>query len=151
MNLLKFVMLLTLALWVGGIVFFTSIEAPAILGFVSDRMLASAMISESLHKLHGLGMICGVVFLAASLGYSRVVNGEARALNSSNLVAGVMVMLAAISQYAVLPAIARLRVAHPSGEQFAEFQRLHDWSVGLEATTLLLGVILLYLTVRRLN
>ena len=142
-------MLLTLVLWLGGIVFFTAVEAPTILGFVNDRVLAGAMISESLHKLHVLGMICGVVFLAASLGYSRAVNGEVRAVNGSNLAAAIMVAVTAVSQYAMLPAIARLRVAQPSAEQFAEFQRLHSWSVGLEATTLLLGFILLYLTARR--
>jgi hypothetical protein len=151
MNFLKFLMLLALVLWVGGIVFFTVIEATTILGFVNDRVLAGAMISESLHKLHALGMICGVIFLAASLGYSRVVNGEVRAVNGSNLVAAIMMAVTAVSQYAILPAIARLRVPQPSAEQFAEFQRLHNWSAGLEATTLLLGIILLYLTAHRLR
>ena len=151
MRFLRFLMLLALAVWLGGIVFFTSIEAPTILGFVSDRLLAGAMIGESVHELHGLGMICGVVFLAASLGYSRVVNGELRAVNVANILAVVMILSTALSQYLVLPAIVRLRIAQPSAEQLAEFQRLHNWSVGLEGATLLLALILLYQTARRVS
>jgi hypothetical protein len=151
MNFLKFLMLLALALWIGGIVFFTSIEAPTILGHVNDRVLAGAMISQSLWKLHTLGMVCGMLFLAASLGHSRVVHGEFRMANGSNLTAALMIGFTAVSQYGILPAIARLRVVEPTAQQFAEFQRLHNWSVGLEAATLLLGVSLLCMTARRLS
>lgn len=150
MNFLRFLMLLTLGLWVGGILFFSSIEAPIALGLASDRVQAGAMISASLHELHALGMICGLVFIAASLGYSRVLNGEVRAPRAPNILAALMVALTAYSQYSVLPAIARLRSAQPSTEQLAEFQHLHGISVGLEGMTLLLGLALMYLLSRKM-
>src|SRR5881392_57223 len=45
-------MLLALAVWLGGIIFFSSGAAPAVLHSVSDRSLGGAIISESLTRLH---------------------------------------------------------------------------------------------------
>ncbi|HEV2113476.1 MAG TPA: DUF4149 domain-containing protein [Terriglobales bacterium] len=151
MNFLKSMMLAALGVWVGGIVFFSAVEAPLVLGYITDRVLAGAMISGSLHKLHTLGMICGLVFIFTSLAYSRVVNGELRAASATNIAAALMVALTAVSQYSILPAIARLRVSQPNAEQFAEFERLHTLSVGAEGATLLIGLVLLYLMARRLS
>ena len=54
MNFLKFLMLLTLSLWLGGIIFFTAVEAPLILHYVHDRTLGGEIINGSLAELHWL-------------------------------------------------------------------------------------------------
>ncbi len=67
MHFLKSLMLLALSLWLGGIIFFTAIEAPIILHYVQDRTLGGEIINRSLAELHWLGIVCGLVFLLASL------------------------------------------------------------------------------------
>ena len=151
MTFLKFFLLFALAIWVGGIIFFTAVEAPSILNLVADRQLGGAIISQSLWKLHWIGLACGVVYLVASLWLAQLTEGAAKAWRPSHLLALLMIGFTLVSQRAVLPAITLLRVATPTPAVQAQFQRLHSWSVGLEGGALLCGVILLFLTARRMN
>jgi uncharacterized protein DUF4149 len=151
MNALKFFMIFALAAWIGGILYFTVADAPTILALVADRQLGGSIISESLWKLHWIGIGSGLVFLVASLRYSHLVTGEARAFMPSHFLVLVMLAMTLISQRAVLPAVALLRTAALSTEVQAQFTRLHTWSIGLEMGTLLLGLLLMYLTARRLS
>jgi len=144
MNFLKFLMLLTLSLWLGGIIFFTAVEAPAILNHVPDRALGGAIINQSLEKLHWLGMVCGLVFLLASLLRSYAAMHETRLLTFPHLTVIVMIACTLISQRLILPAIAQLRAAQSDPAVAVRFQHLHNWSVGLESAVLLLGLMLLY-------
>ena len=144
-------MLLALALWVGGIVYFTAIAAPAVLQAISDRAVGGALISRSLVQLHNLGITCAVVFLGCSLIYLRRTRGEIKAFAPQHLLVLVMLACTLVSQRAVLPAIALLRMGPQNAATVAQFQRLHSWSVGLEGATLLFGLILLYLIARRLR
>jgi hypothetical protein len=150
MNFLKFLVLLALAAWIGGISFFTIATAPTVLAHVGDRSVAGAMISEALVKLHWIGIFSAVVFLVASLIYSRLCNGSARPFSLPNLLVLIMLICTAISQFRVLPRIALLRGATHAASQ-AQFAHLHSVSVALEATTLVVGLLLLYLTARRLS
>src|SRR5205807_4910645 len=151
MTILKFFMLLALSVWLGGIIFFTAVEAPSILNLVADRQLGGAIISQSLWRLHWVGIACGLVYLVAALRLSQVMEGAPKAWRASHLLALLMIGFTLISQRAVLPAIALLRIAQPTPAVQAQFQQLHGWSVGLEGGTLLLGLILLFLTARRLS
>ena len=144
-------MLLAMALWVGGIVFFTAVTAPAVLATVSDRALGGALISRSLVQLHNLGIACAVVFLGCSLIYLRRTRGEIKAFAPEHLLALVMLACTLVSQRAVLPAIALLRLAPQNAATLMQFQRLHSWSVGLESATLVAGLGAIYLLARRLS
>jgi len=144
MTFLKFLMLLTLSLWLGGIIFFTAVEAPAILSHVPDRALGGAVINQSLGKLHWLGIVCGLVFLLASLLRSHAATHETRLLTFPHLTVMAMIACTAVSQRFILPAIAQLRAAHADPSAQMQFQRLHNWSVGLEGAVLLFGLLLLY-------
>ncbi len=144
MNFLKFLMLLTLSLWLGGIIFFTAVEAPAILNHVPDRALGGAIINQSLGKLHWLGIVCGLVFLLASLLRSYAATRETRLLTLPHFTVIVMLACTAVSQRFILPAIAQLRATQSDPVVAVQFRHLHNWSVGLESTVLLLGLLLLY-------
>jgi len=144
MNFLKFLMLLTLSLWLGGIIFFTAVEAPAILNYVPDRALGGAIINQSLEKLHWLGIVCGLVFLLASLLRSYAATHETRLLTLPHFTVMVMIACTVVSQHFILPAIAQLRAAQSDPAVATQFRHLHNWSVGLESAVLLLGLLLLY-------
>ena len=147
MNFLRFLMMLALAIWLGGIIFFSAGAAPAVLHTISDRALGGAIISESLTRLHWMGVVCGAIFLAASLAYSRIARGDYQIFSASKILMALMVALTLISQLAIMPRLAALRVAYSAA--YADFAQLHQWSVSLEAATLLFGVIVLYFEARR--
>ena len=84
MSILRFLMLLSLVVWVGGIVFFAFVLAPTVFhpGILPSRQLAGAVVSRSLGILHWIGLACGVVFLITSVIDSQVVNGVAALLSA---------------------------------------------------------------------
>src|SRR5438552_12779893 len=134
MYFLRFLMTLALAIWLGGIIFFSAGAAPAVLHSVSDRALGGAIISESLTRLHWMGVDCGAIFLAASLAYSRMARGEFQIFSASKLLVALMMALVLISQLVIMPRLAALRAA-ASAASYSDFARLHQWSVGLEGAT----------------
>ena len=144
MNFLRFLMLLTLSLWVGGILFFSAVEAPVILGHVHDRALAGEIINRSLVELHWLGMVCGLVFLLASLLRSYLETHSTRLLAWPHVFVLLMLVSTVVSQQFVLPAIAELRAVQADPTAAAQFRNLHNWSVGLEGAVLFLGLLVLY-------
>jgi hypothetical protein len=100
-------------------------------------------------------VICGVTFLVARL---------LRTRTASSLVAPaalcvlVMIALTVVSQHAVSPTMALLRVQMGSIQAtaansplLAEFGRLHRISVSLESGVLLAGIAAMYLMVRELG
>jgi len=141
----KFLMLLSLSLWLGGIIFFTAVEAPVILNHVHDKTLGGEIINQSLGKLHWLGIICGLVFLLASLLRGFFSSENRKLLTLPHFLVVVMLAATAVSQHFILPAIAQLREAQANSAAETQFQHLHNWSVGLESIALLLGLVLLYL------
>jgi hypothetical protein len=144
MNFLKFLMLLTLSLWLGGIIFASAVEIPVILAHVHDRLLAGEIVNHSLSKLHWLGMVCGLVFLLASLVRNYLAAADAKLLALPHILIVLMLTATAISQYRILPAIAQLRGAQADPGVAARFQHLHNWSVGLEGAVLFLALLALY-------
>ena len=79
MSLVRFLMLLSLVVWVGGIAFFAFVLAPTVFhpGILPSRQLAGAVVSRSLGILHWMGLACGMVFLVTSIFDSQIVNGVA--------------------------------------------------------------------------
>jgi hypothetical protein len=144
MNFLKFLMRLALSLWLGGIIFFSVVEAPVILDHVHDKTLGGEIINQSLAKLHWLGIICGLVFLLASLLRGLLSSDNSKLFTLPHVLVLVMLAATAVSQHFILPAIAQLREAQANSTAEMQFQHLHTWSVGLEGAVLLLGLLLLY-------
>lgn len=151
LDLLRFLLLLTLVVWLGGIAFFSLVEAPTVLAVVRDRQLGGTIIGSSLMQLHYIGITCGLIFLIISLRLNYIEIGAARFFQLSNLLVLGMLALTLTSQLVLLPAVGALRFESLTPETMAQFRRLHTWSVGLEAGTLLLGLGALWLAGRRLR
>ena len=74
MSFLRFLMLLSLIVWVGGLIFFPAVAQTAF-SVLPSRHLAGSVVGRSLGILHWMGIGFGVVFLASSLLYSRISAG----------------------------------------------------------------------------
>jgi hypothetical protein len=156
MNLLRFLMLVTLALWLGALVFFPVTAATAFSVLPTSHM-AGLVVRGSLLKLHVMGFVCGAIFLVCSLIYSRVMVGRIKVFAFSHILMVLMLTLTAISQLRIIPRMDALRAAAgeisllgPSDPIRLEFDNLHAWSTRVEAGVLIIGIVLLYLTSRRL-
>jgi hypothetical protein len=160
MSLVRFLVLLSLVVWIGGIAFFAFVLAPTVFhpGILPSRQLAGAVVSRSLGILHWIGLSCGLVFLVTSTIDSQVLNGVPALLSPRNLLVYAMILLTLISMFAISTRMLDLRnqmvflddVPHDDARRL-EFNRLHAWSTRLESAVLLLGLAVIFLTARRLS
>ena len=145
---------LSLSLWLGSDVFVSLILAPGAFRLLASRDQAGAIVGFSLSRMHGLGIVCGLVLLAARLLRMRAL---ATLAAPAALCVALMILLTAISQFTVSARMAGLRVQMGSIQAtaadsplLAEFSRLHRISVSLESGVLLAGIAAMYLMVREL-
>jgi len=153
-------MLLSLVVWLGGLIFLAFVVAPTAFtpGLLPSRHLAGSLVGRSLDLLHWMAMVSGLVFLIASMTYSRRRAGNARPLAGRHLLIALMLLLTVISQFAISPRMHAIRdqvgvidnVPLDSPLR-VEFNRLHVWSEKFEQGVLLLGLVALYLTARALH
>jgi hypothetical protein len=156
MIFLRFLMLLCLVVWIGGLIFFPII-AQISFSVSPSAHLAGLLVRNSLIALHRTGMAAGGLFLMCSLVENRLLRGSWNALRAAHLLILAMLALTAISQFKIIPHMDQLRLA--AGEMAflsktdparIQFDSLHAWSTRLEGVVLVLGLLLLYLTTRRL-
>lgn len=150
MWILRAVMLLALIAWIGGIMFFAFVLAPTLFS-VLPPPVAGDVVSPTLSKLHWIGLFSGGVFLLCSLAYNFAKHSQLRLFGATHLLVLIMLLLTAISQFAITPRMRTLR-AGPSGLDAAnartEFNRLHAWSTRSESGVLLLGLLVVMVTAR---
>ncbi len=108
MAFLRFLLLLSLAIWVGGLVF-VSIIAETAFSTLPSSYLAGLMVRDSLLKLHLIGLICGAVLLVCSVVDNRIVLGRTRIFAARHFLVFLMLALTAVSQFAVIPRMDSLR------------------------------------------
>ncbi len=149
-------MLLSLIVWLGGLIFFPVVAQTAF-SVLPARHLAGLVVGRSLGILHWMGMISAVVFLASSLLFSRLSNGVARAFAPRNVLICLMLLLTLISQFGIIPRMDAIRAsmggvdaAPAESPARVQFDALHQWSTRVESGVLLLGVVVAYLTARSL-
>jgi Domain of unknown function (DUF4149) len=151
-TLLRLLMMLSLGIWLGGIVLF-AVLAPTAFSVLPTRHLAGSIVGPMLSKLHWIGLISGIIFLISSLSYSRIATGDVHALSARNLLVCIMLVLTLISQFGITSRMAALRSSMgeidnvpPSDAARVEFNALHAWSTRLEVGVLILGLVALYRT-----
>jgi uncharacterized membrane protein len=152
-TLLRFLQFLSLGTWIGSILFFAAIVAPAAFTVLSDADQAGAIVGLSLGRLHLLGLVAGVICLIATA----VAEHSAKALlRPVPLLVLVMMALTFLSQFWVIGTMDALRAqmgsvsATPATNALrARFDRLHTVSVRLEMGVLVAGLIALALTSRK--
>jgi hypothetical protein len=157
MTFLRFLMLLALAAWLGALLYFPVVAATAFSALPTAHM-AGLVVRGSLVKLHAMGFLCGAIFLVCSLIQNRVTLGRIQAFAFSHIVILLMLALTAISQFRIIPRMDALRAAAgeinllaPDDTIRAQFDALHAWSTRAEGGVLVLGILLLYVTCRRLT
>jgi uncharacterized membrane protein len=157
MPFLRFLMALSLVVWLGGLIFFAFVLAPTVFspGLLPTRQLAGSIVGRSLDLLHYMAIVSGIVFLGASMLYSRMTAGNARPLAARHQLIVLMLLLTLISQFAITPKMHALRAnagvidnLSLDDPQRKEFDRLHGWSEKFEEAVLLLGMVALYTTAR---
>jgi hypothetical protein len=160
MSFLKFLMLLSLVVWLGGLIFFAFVLAPTVFspGLLPTRQMAGSIVGRSLDLLHYMAIGSGIVFLIVSMLYNRMSAGNARPLATRHLLIVVMLLLTLVSQFAISPKMHAIRdevgvIDHVPMENplRVEFDRLHMWSERFEEAVLLLGLVALYSTAQALR
>jgi hypothetical protein len=155
MTFLRFLMLLALVVWVGGLIFFPVVAQTAF-SVLPTRQLAGFVVGHSLAILHWMGIVSGVVFLSSSLLYNRFNAGSSRPLSAGHVLIILMLALTLISQFSIIPRMDTLRASiHGEIDSVplddparAQFDILHSWSTRVEEGVLLLGLMLVYLSAR---
>jgi uncharacterized membrane protein len=151
-TVLRVIEFLALSIWLGSDVFLSFVVAPGAFLLLASRDQAGAIVGYSLVRMHWMGIVCGVVILLVRV--LRIRSLPALVAPAALCVV-LMIILTVISQLAVSPKMAVLRVQMGSIEAtaagnplLAEFARLHTISVGLESGVLLAGVAALLFMVR---
>ncbi len=160
MSYLRFLMLLSLVAWIGGLMFFAFVLAPTVFapGVLPNTHLAGNIVGRALGKLHWIAIFSGIIFLASSLVYSRLTEGTAHVFAMRHVLICGMLGLTLLSQFWIIPRMDTLRA---SVGDFAtvpldnparlQFDALHVWSTRVEGAVLLLGLVVVYLTASALN
>ena len=160
MSFVRFLMLLSLVVWIGGLIFFAFVLAPTVFnpGILPTRQLAGNVVNRSLGILHGMAIVCGIVFAVTSMINFRVVEGAAHPFATRHILIYLMIILTLVSMFAISPKMQVLRgqmavidkVPHDDPRR-VEFNRLHVWSTRIEGTVLLMGLAVVFLTTRRMG
>ena len=99
MSFLRFLMLLSLVLWVGGLIFFAFVLAPTAFQVLPNTHLAGNVVGRALNKLHWIAIISGVLFLITSLLYSYLTQGSAHVFAVHHILVCLMLALTLFSQF----------------------------------------------------
>ena len=153
MSFLRFLMLISLVVWIGGLVFFAFVLAPTAFQVLPNTHLAGNLVGRALGKLHWIAIVSGVVFLLTSLAYSRVTSGTAHVLAWRHILICAMLALTLFSQFWIIPRMDTLRAqvsdfatAPLDNPLRIQFDALHVWSTRVEGAVLLLGLVALYVS-----
>jgi uncharacterized membrane protein len=156
MSFLRFLMLLSLVVWIGGLIFFAFVLAPTafdIPAVLPSTHIAGNLVGRALGKLHWIAIVAGIVFLLSSLLYSRFIDGTAHVFAARHVLICLMLGLTLLSQFWIIPRMDTLRaqvgdfssvpIDNPAR---VHFDALHVWSTRVESAVLLLGLVAIYLT-----
>ena len=155
-QVMAFIEALLLAVWLGGMIFFSFAVAPSAFAVLPTRELAGAVVTSAIGKLEILGLVIGpLLILMQFFGWqSRNISEKTKVVRVLLLV--IMVVAMAASRFWVSTKMVALRAqmgglidSTPTTDPLrVEFNALHGYSVGLMGTAMLGGLIVLFLTVR---
>ncbi len=154
-QVLRFVRVFTLGTWVGAIIYFAAVVAPGAFTALANQDDAGAVVRVTLGGLHLLGLVAAMVFLIASVALEKSLKSLVK---PAALGVILMLGLTIASQQYVMPRMAVLRFAMvsvqatpPGNALRMEFDHLHRVSVWIEGAVLAIGLVSLFMTVRREN
>jgi hypothetical protein len=151
-TLFRFLQFFSLGVWLGSILYFGAIVAPAAFTLLTADQ-AGGLVGLTLGRLHLMGILAGVIYIGATVVAERSAAALAR---PAPLLVFAMIVLTFVSQYWVTGTMDALRaqMGSVSGTPATNalrvsFDRLHVISVRLEGAVLLCGLAALALTSRK--
>lgn len=154
MILVNAIFLLSLVVWIGGIVFFSFIGAPSIFKNLPPEYAGKA-VGAIFPKYYPMGYVSGLVAFACLI-FSAARTGSWPVLKI--LIVLGMVTLTVWSSLVTHPKAKALKEEMQISQSQtdiqhlkAEFDRIHRWSVINNGTVLIFGLILIFLTARSLQ
>jgi uncharacterized membrane protein len=148
---LRFIYLLSIALWLGGMTFFSFLAAPSIFNILA-REEAGKVVSDIFPKYYWQGLICGAIALMTSIALGTRDRWNTL-LIARTIIIGVMVLGILYAVVILQPKVQAVKAQITSLESLAptdplrlEFGRLHGRSFSVNAAVLLLGVIVVFIT-----
>jgi uncharacterized membrane protein len=153
MSILRYLMFLSLVVWIGGLIFFAFVLAPTAFQVLPNTHLAGNVVGRSLGKLHWIAIISGTVFLISSLLYSRLTLGTPHSFAMRHVLIVLMLGLTLLSQFWIIPKMDTLRASVGdfasvplTNPERVQFDQLHVWSTRVEGAVLILGLVAIYVT-----
>jgi hypothetical protein len=155
-TLLRTLLFLALIVWIGAEIFFPIVAAVAFNSLPGSTHAAGTIVGELLRILHGMGIVCGLVLLALMALVPAWNIYKPRSVLGPMVLVVLMLACTAYSQYGIIPAMERDRVAAGGAIDTADttnpttihFNMLHNRSVHVEAAILLLGIATVVLVAR---
>jgi len=147
-TLLRTLLYLALIVWLGAEIFFPIVAAVTFTTLVPDTHAAGTIVGHLLRILHGTGLVSGVVALGL-LALAPAWNiYKPRTVLAPMILVVLMMGFTAFSQYVIIPAMERDRVAaggaidtsDQASPYTADFNKLHNRSEHVELIILLLGL-----------
>ncbi len=93
MSILRFLMLISLVVWIGGLIFFAFVLAPTAFTVLPSTHLAGNVVGRALGKLHWIAIFSGIVFLITSLLYNYLTQGTAHVFATRHVLMCLMLAL----------------------------------------------------------
>jgi hypothetical protein len=161
MVVVRYVALLTLVVWLGGMILLGALVAPSTFGVMqaadpaAGRVLAGALFGEILRGFHLIAFGCGALMIVALL-VAKFVGPPPRAVFVR---IGLVVIMLALEGYSAGPVTREIsgvqaQVSGPinrlpeTDARRLRFDRLHQTSTALMAVNMALGLLLLFWYVR---
>jgi hypothetical protein len=147
-TLLRTLLYLALIVWLGAEIFFPVVAAITFTTLRSDTHTAGTIVGQLLRILHGMGLVSGMVALALlALAPAWSIYKPRTAMAPMGLIV-LMIALTAFSQFVIIPAMERDRIAAGGAIDAADaanpnridFNKLHIRSEHVEEAILLLGL-----------
>jgi len=149
---LRYLQLLTLTIWVGGLTFFAFILAPTAFAVLPTIHLAGSVVGECLKRFDLVALVSGAIFLAVTAElYRRATNRIRGRYEAEFLLAGAMLLATAYLHWNIIPAmdadqltangdINSLPATNPA---HLHFDKLHKRSENIAGGVLLVGLVVL--------
>ena len=152
---LRSLLYLALIVWLGAEIFFPVTAAVAFNTLMPDVHAAGTIVGQLIRILHGMGLVSGAIALAL-LALAPAWNiYKPRAVLAPMILILIMMSLTVYSQYGIIPAMERDRIAEGGTIDPAaaspitqHFNKLHKRSEWVEEVVLLLGLAAVVLVAR---
>jgi hypothetical protein len=155
-TLFRTLLYLSLIVWLGAEIFFPVVAAITFQTLQPDTHMAGTIVGSLLRILHGTGIVSGLVAIALLALTPAWGIYRSRVALSAMAVLVLMLGVTVFSQYVIIPAMERDRVAVggaidrvPADDpNRVHFNKLHNRSESLEGAVILMGILVVVLVAR---